>query len=147
MTAPVFVDTNVFVYSFDSRDPFKQRRAEDWLTGLWASGAGRVSFQVLQELYVTLTRKLRPGLPTAEARSVVRALFAWEPLAIDARVVEAAWNLQDAADISWWDALIVAAAQVAGCGRLLTEDLQSGRSYGAVVVVDPFQLSSEVHEP
>jgi predicted nucleic acid-binding protein len=146
MTAPVFVDTNVFVYRFDSRDPFKQRRAEVWLDDLWSSGAGRVSFQVLEELYSTLTRKLRPGLPAAEARSVVRALSAWKPVAVDATVIEAAWSLQDGADLSWWDALIVAAAQLAGCGRLLTEDLQHGQRFGGVEVLDPFQISFEVHE-
>ena len=58
---------------------------------------------------------------------------------IEADVIEAAWLLQDRHSLSWWDALIVSAAQVAGCGYLLSEDLQAGQRFGNVVVVDPFQ--------
>ena len=77
MTAPVFVDTSVHVYCSDLSDAPKQFRAEAWHTFLWRSRSGRVSIQVLPELYVTLTRKLKPGFDPTEARDIVRDLAAW----------------------------------------------------------------------
>jgi len=138
MTGPVFVDTNVLVYARDLAEPVKQARAEAWLKRLWQEGAGRVSWQVLNEFYVTATRKLSPNLSPEEARADVEELAAWDPLPVDGRLVRAAWRLQDAFSLSWWDALIVAAAQVAGCPFLLSEDLAAGQDYGGVEVVNPF---------
>jgi predicted nucleic acid-binding protein len=137
---PVFVDTNVFVYRFDASEPAKQERCESWLRDLWGSGQGRLSVQILQELYVTLTRKVDDPLPTAEARQVVQALFSWDPLLLDRRVLEGAWVLQDRYSLSWWDALVVSASQVSGSGFLLTEDLTHDQDLDGVRVVDPFQV-------
>lgn len=82
MSAPgVFVDTNVLVYARDARDPRKQTAAAEWLAELWASRRGRISAQVLQEYYVTVTAKLDPGLSLEEAREDVIALRSWHPLA------------------------------------------------------------------
>ncbi len=143
MTARVFVDTNVLVYQLDSREPAKQTRAEDWLRHLWASRSGRISLQVLQELYVTVTRKLDPGLDKETAREVVRALWAWEPVALDQRCFETAWDLQDRFRLSWWDALIAAAAKSAECSHLLTEDLQHDQDLDGLRIVNPFRISPQ----
>jgi len=143
MTARVFVDSNVLVYSFDQREPEKLARARMWLDYLWAARTGRVSFQVLQEFYVTANRKLKPGLDAETARRVVRSLWAWQPIATDEQSFVAAWGIQDRFQLSWWDALIVAAARSAGCSVLLTEDLQHGQSLDGVRVVDPFQVLPE----
>jgi predicted nucleic acid-binding protein len=137
---PVFVDTNVFVYRFDSTEPDKQRRAERWLDHLWSEGTGRVSVQVLQELYASLTRKLDHPMEPAEARTIVRSLFAWGPVMVDRRTIEGAWLLQDHHSLSWWDALIVATAQTAGCRHLLTGDLSHGQDLDGVRIVDPFKV-------
>ena len=83
MTAPVFVDTNVLVYRHDSTDPVRQARAEAWYELVWRLRLGRISFQVLQELYATLTRKLVPRFDVQEARVLVRDLTAWQPFAAD----------------------------------------------------------------
>ena len=138
MTGPVFVDTNVFVYRHDDSVPSKQSRAEQWITTLVQSRNGRLSFQVLQELYATLTRKRRLNFDRSEAREIVRLLAAWQPIATDLASLERAWLLQQHYALSWWDALIVAAAQTCECDVLLTEDLQHGQEFGAVRVVDPF---------
>ena len=138
MTAPVFVDTNVIVYRFDTRDPRKQSRAVDWFTLLWNRRSGRVSFQVLQEAYAVLTRKRKPAMATADAQRIVRGLAAWQPVTMDIRILERTWHLQERHLLSWWDALIVAAAQTCGCRVLLTEDLQHGYEFDEVRVVDPF---------
>lgn len=136
---PVFVDTNVLVYGYDTSEPDKQRRCERWLQHLWAEGTGRASVQVLQELYVTLTRKLDAAMEPAEARQVVRSLFAWSPIPVEPATIEGAWRLQESYSLAWWDALIVAAAQSGGCSVLLTEDLSHGQRLDDLRVVDPFR--------
>jgi predicted nucleic acid-binding protein len=139
MTDPVFVDTNVLIYCRDASEAEKQQRALEWMRHLWTTRSGRLSIQVLQEFYAVVTGKLDPGLDPEIARADVRSLLTWKPVRIEADVIEAAWLLQDRHSLSWWDALIVSAAQVAGCGYLLSEDLQAGQRFGNVVVVDPFQ--------
>ena len=143
MTARVFVDSNVLVYSRDASEPPKQKQALIWMTYLWKEKIGRLSFQVLNEFYVTVTQKLRPGLDPQRAREDVRFLLAWNPLPGDARVVEGAWRIQDRYKLSWWDALIVSSAQASHCGYLLTEDLQEKQNFGDVEVIHPFHSTPE----
>lgn len=132
----VFVDTNVLVYRFDTSEPFKHERATLWLDHLWRDRLGRISTQVLHELYATLTRKL--SAPVDEARTIVRALSAWQPQVVDLEVVERAFSLEDRFHLAWWDALIVAAAQGSDATILLTEDLQHGQVLDGLRVVSPF---------
>jgi predicted nucleic acid-binding protein len=141
MAAEVFVDSNVLVYARDASEPEKQEKALAWMERLWSSGAGRLSFLVLQEFYVTATEKLKPGLNIAHARSDVRSLLTWRPIPIDGRVIEGAWSIQDRFRLSWWDALIVSAAQIGGCRYLLSEDFQEGQRFGSLRVVHPFRTS------
>jgi len=143
MTAKVFVDTNVLVYCRDASETGRQEQALAWMSRLWHNRSGRLSFQVLQEFYVTVTVKLRPGLGRELARSDVRALLVWQPVPLEARVVEGAWHLQDRYGLSWWDALIMAAAQIADCGYLLSEDFQEGQKFGSVEVINPFKTSPQ----
>lgn len=143
MSARVFVDTNVLVYCRDASEPEKQAQAAAWMAALWEQQTGSLSFQVLQEYYVTVTAKLSPGLHRDVARQEVRALLAWRPLALDARLLEGAWLLQDRYKLSWWDTLIVAAAQAAGCRYLLSEDFQDGFDWGDLTVVNPFHTGPE----
>jgi predicted nucleic acid-binding protein len=138
MTRPVFVDTNVLVYSRDARDPEKHERTREWMTFLWESKRGRVSRQVLHEYFETVTRKLRPGLPTEEARADVRALFHWLSAVDPEATIESAWFLQDRFSLSFWDALIVGAAQCLGCGFVLSEELPLGQEFEGVRIVSPF---------
>jgi predicted nucleic acid-binding protein len=141
MAGEVFVDTNILVYSRDTSEPGKHRQARAWMAHLWATRRGRLSYQVLQEFYITVTEKLDPGLDRESARREVRTFLSWRPVAIDTRVIEGAWQIQDRHRLSWWDALIVAAAQVARCTYLLTEDLHDGQALGPVRVVNPLRIS------
>jgi predicted nucleic acid-binding protein len=138
MNGLVFVDTNVLVYLRDSTEAEKQRRAAEWMAHLWDTGTGRVSLQVLQEYYVTVTAKLDPGLSQEEAREDILALRFWYPLHPDADLMTEAWTAQDGWGFSFWDALIVAAARRLGCTTLLTEDLQDGQELGDLTVRSPF---------
>ncbi|MGA8763761.1 MAG: PIN domain-containing protein [Candidatus Sulfotelmatobacter sp.] len=139
--SPVFVDTNVFLYAIDEADPRKQHAARQWRAELWKSRRGRVSFQVLGEFYVNAVR-LRPKARD-EARGEVRDLLAWNPVVADAALLERGWKLQDRYQLSYWDALIVAAAKAANCLYLLTEDLQAGQELEGVEVVNPFERRPE----
>src|SRR5512143_157937 len=139
MTAPVFVDTNVFIYALDAGNPGKQQAAMAWREELWKSRRGRVSFQVLQEFYANVSR-LWPEF-RSQARTEIRDLLAWVPAVTDAAILDHAWIIQDRFQLSFWDALIVAAAKSASCRYLLTEDLQTGRALDGLVIVNPFQTN------
>ena len=138
MTAPVFVDTNVLLYARDAGEPRKQPLAAAWLEWLWRQQLGRTSVQVLSEYYVNVTRKLDPGLPEDEAWEDVMALFAWRPAPIDDALMMRGREIEQRHRVSWWDSLVVGAAQLQGCALLLTEDLQDGGVYGGVTVRNPF---------
>ena len=141
MTAAVFVDTNVFVYAYDRRDPLKKATAETLVRELWVEQRGRTSMQVLAEYYVTVTRKLKPAASTDAAWEVIDALLAWEPQATDRRLLNQAREVERRYRLSWWDSMIVAAAQLQNCQLLMTEDLQHGLVCGNLTVRNPFVAS------
>lgn len=136
MTVPVFVDTNVLIYALDEADPDKQHTARMWRAELWKTRLGRISFQVLQEFYAKVTRKWPKA--RQEARAEVRDLLAWQPVVVDDGILERSWKIQDRYQLSFWDALIIAAARAASCRYLLTEDLQADQDMDGIVVVNPF---------
>lgn len=137
MSDLVFVDSNVLIYAIDNANPKKHSAARLWRSELWKSRRGRLSFQVLQEFYANVTRKW----PAArdEAQAEIRTLLAWRPVLVSEETVEDAWRIEDQHYISFWDALIVAAAKAAFCRYLLTEDLQADYNFDGVVVVNPFR--------
>lgn len=144
MSDKFFVDTNLLVYSRDASEPEKQQKAMIWMTHLWHDKSGRLSYQVLQEFYITVTHKLDPGLPKDIARTDVRSLMSWQPLTSSAPILERAWSIQDRYGLSWWDALIVSAAHTAECRYLLSEDLQDKQDLGNVQVINPFFCSPDM---
>ena len=143
MTAPTFVDTNVLVYRRDRSDENKNDKAVEWIEYLWRERLGRLSIQVLQEFYITVTQKLDPKVSKEIARQDVRDLVSWRPVLADAKLLADAWAIQDKHKTSWWDSLVVAAAQSAGCRYLLSEDLQDGHMFDDVRVVNPFLNSPD----
>jgi predicted nucleic acid-binding protein len=142
MTVLVFVDTNVLVYAQDARESVKQPMAANWISQLWITQTGRTSTQVLSEYYVTMTRKLDPGLKPADAWDDVQSLLAWRPQGIDVALLRRARDVEQRYRISWWDSLIVAAAQAQACSILLSEDLQDESEFGDVTVRNPFKHSA-----
>ena len=135
----VFVDTNVLVYARDASEPDKQPQALAWIEHLWRTQSARLSYQVLQEYYAATTRKLKPGLSPEAARADIRDLLAWRPVSVTAELLEAGWLLEDRFGLSCWDAPIVAAARIAGCEHLLTEDLPHESDLDGLRVVNPFR--------
>lgn len=138
MTERLFVDTNVWVYAVDVADPAKQARARS----VTAPGQGSdivVSSQVLSEFYVVTTRKLARPLAEADAAAMVERLRNLPVVPIDADLVSRAIAGSREWRVSFWDALIIRAAESAACSIVLSEDLTEGRTYGAVSVRDPFR--------
>ena len=138
MNDSIFVDTNILIYARDAGQTAKQPVAQSWLRTLWRLRRGRLSFQVLQEYYANVTTKLKPGLPPAQARQDVRNLALWNPINIDADLLETAWGLADRFGFSWWDAQIAAAARRVNCAVLLSEDMHHGLDMDGTLIINPF---------
>ena len=131
-----FVDSNLLLYYVDPLESEKQARAMDWLNHLWMAGAGRLSWQVLHEFYWNAVRKMR--LEPAKAREIVEDLSSWKPVDTSLGLIQQAWHWVDSAQLSYWDALILAAAERSGAQYLLSEDFQPNRRYHDIQVLNPF---------
>jgi predicted nucleic acid-binding protein len=138
MSAKAFVDTNILLYARDTSEPAKQEIAEALLRRLWSERTGCLSVQVLNEYFVNATRKLAFPLTPDEAWEDVDALMAWRPVGMDEALLTEGFRFHRRYGLSWWDALVVAAAERAGCGTLYSEDLSADQRYGSVCVVNPF---------
>lgn len=138
MSDVVFVDTNILVYAHDADAGLKHERAIEKLRELWESGTGRLSVQVLQEFYVNVTRKLTTPVARSTAREVVTAYGAWIREATTVATVIRAIDIAEMAQISYWDALIVASAEQAGAAHLYSEDLNADQTIAGVEIVNPF---------
>ncbi|MDF1521371.1 MAG: PIN domain-containing protein [Trueperaceae bacterium] len=131
-----FADTNVLVYAFDASEPAKRARALELLAAEDVDLV--VSAQVLNEFYWVATRKLNPPLAPDVAHEVVRELSLGRVVPVDADLVDRAIELSRSTGLALWDAGVVVAAQMAGCGVLRSEDLNAGQRFDGVVVRDPF---------
>lgn len=119
----------------------KQRGARVWRERPWKTRQGRASLQVLQEFYANILKKW-PAVKAA-ARQEISVLLAWQPITVDAELLQYAWFLQDRYNFCFWDSLIVAAAKVNLCTILLTEDFQSGQNIERLLVVNPFAVKPD----
>ena len=133
-----FVDTNVLVYAFDKSSSSKKLVAERLMQELMEEDRLRVSTQVLQELFVTLTRKVSRRCSSEEALAVLEDLTAWPIMVIDYAAIRVAVALVDQAKLSFWDALVVVAAARIGAAVLYTEDLNHGQELLGVRITNPF---------
>jgi predicted nucleic acid-binding protein len=134
-----FVDTNVLVYAYDTSAGRKRQEAQKIVAGLWDTGLGVVSTQVLQEFFVTVTRKLPKTMDLGAARDVVSDLLRWDLVVVEGSMILEAIDLQGDHGYSFWDSLIVAAAAKAGCTVLLSEDFASGQNIKGIAIQNPFQ--------
>ena len=141
MSALVFVDTNVHLYTRDARDADKQIRANHWLAWCWTHRTGRISTQVLNEFYNNAITRFCGVVTIEKAREQVRLLRLWQPPHLDTYTVDGAWVMQDRFKLGYWDALIVSSAQQQGCRYLLSEDMQHLQQFDTVQVINPFLLT------
>ena len=136
-----FVDTNVLLYAQDRRDDRRRGIAHAVLDGLWTSGTGVLSTQVLQEFYNAGTRKLK--LEPALARRVVAFYSAWPVVETTVQMIVSASVLHERHSFSFWDAMVVEAALLSGATTLLSEDLQDGRRIGDLTIRNPFRTDQK----
>ncbi len=139
-----FVDTNVIVYAYDLTAGQKRLLGKKVLADLWRSGRGLVSTQILQELYVTLTRKVPRPLEVARAKEIIEDMLTWNLVVNDGDTILQAIALENQEKLSFWDALVVAAAARGGAGILLSEDLPAGRIIAGVRIINPFISSTQI---
>jgi len=139
MNGIAFVDSNVLIYAHDRNAGAKRDRAAAICGQLWTERTGCLSVQVLQEFFVTVTRKLRTPVVRAQAREVVRAYSPWVLNPTTPQTVLRATEIGEAAGIGFWDALILASAEQGGAGILYSEDLNDGQLIAGVRVVNPFK--------
>ena len=138
MSDRVFIDTNILVYAHDAVAGRKYDIAARLVVDSWESQNAIISTQVLQEFYVTLTRKVSPQLTVERARDLIERYRLWEVVINDVDSVLRATRIQEQFQLSFWDALIVDAAQTAECRLLYSEDLNHGQHFESVQVRNPF---------
>ena len=134
-----FLDTNVFVYTFDQGSPVERAKARELVELALTTGMGVVSHQVIQEFLNVATRKFAVPLGAADSLAYLEGVFAalWRvspTVALYARALE----IQEMSNYSFYDSLIVASALISGCSVLYSQDLQHGRRFDSLTVVDPF---------
>lgn len=141
MTGRSFLDTNILVYAVDDAEPAKQKIARELLS---MTSDIVISAQVLNEFYVTVTRKLKPAVAPDTAAKMVQNLARLPCIAVDSQLVRFALEAGQRWQLSHWDSLVIEAARQAGCTRVLTEDLADGANYDGLSIKNPFVTSHGV---
>ena len=136
-----FVDSNILVYAFDPSAEAKHAAARRLLEELWERETGCLSVQILQEFFVTVTRKVPRPLSIDAAADRIRELRVWKVFAPTADDVLVAIALQKKARLSFWDAMVIHAAAESGCDVLWTEDLNDGQILQGVRIRNPFLVT------
>ncbi|MBV6494816.1 MAG: hypothetical protein LDLANPLL_02853 [Turneriella sp.] len=140
----VFVDTNILFYGVNADRSEKSLEAGELLASLWQKiRLPSISMQVLQEFYVTL---IKNKIETSEAQRIVKDYYVWNVIPVSTHLIDDAFQIQRRYLLSFWDSLIVSAAQLAQCAHILTEDLNHGQRYGRVMAINPFHRSLSYHD-
>jgi len=138
---PTFIDTNILVYAYDADAGDKHLIAQKILKECWENESGYLSTQVLQEFYVAVTnaRKLASPVSSRSARNVINAYHEWTVYRPNVEDIIVASELGERYRYSFWDSLVIIAAQNLGVRTLLSEDMQDGQRIGLVTIVNPFK--------
>jgi len=138
-----FVDTNILIYAHDRSAGLKHDLARQLLERLWISGQGVLSTQVLQEVCINLRRKIARPLPVDEIRRLLQDYLSWKIVVNTPESVLQALEIEVRYKISFWDALVLQAAESAGAAVLYSEDLAAGQKYGPIQVINPLRETNE----
>ena len=138
MIEKAFVDTNILVYAHDLDAAVKRKTAQKILSDLWENETGTISIQVLHEFYITVTRKIQKPLSIAIAKGIIENYLTWPLIINDEKTMMRATEIEERYLLSFWDALILAAASQAKAGILLTEDLSHDQEIEGIRIVNPF---------
>ena len=135
--AKIFIDTNILIYSMDQFDPVKRKKSRALLKSLKNDLRGVISTQVIQEFYVAATRKL--GAEPLVVKDIINSLERFETVIIMPEIIKDAIDCGIINRISFWDALIVTAAESANCEKLWSEDLNDGQVIRGVLIENPIK--------
>ena len=138
MNAKIFVDTNILIYAHDMDASFKHAIANTIISKLWEEGTGVISTQVLQEFYVTITRKIPTPLSCTETRGIIESYLAWHIEQIEPTSILIASEIEERHHLSFWDALIITACRQANAEKIFTEDLNHGQRIEGILIENPF---------
>ncbi|HEV2699412.1 MAG TPA: PIN domain-containing protein [Terriglobales bacterium] len=139
MSGKYFVDTNVLIYAHNRSAGEKHRRAAALVQQLWGSNEGILSTQVLQEFCFNIRRKMVKPLSPDDTARILQQYFHWHIVVNTPISVVDAMILESRYQISFWDALILTAAQSSGASIVYSEDFSHGQIYGSVRAINPFQ--------
>jgi predicted nucleic acid-binding protein len=139
MSDKYYVDTNLLMYAHDTSAGAKHERARALVQELWRDRTGVVSTQVLQELSVNLRRKTGRPLDVKATREIIADYLTWQVVVNGGESILEALDLEARYQVSFWDALVLYAAQVSGAKILYSEDLSDGQTYGSVRVTNPLK--------
>ena len=137
-----FLDTSILVYAYDSSAGLKHSLAREFVEECWENENGCLSIQVLQEFYVTVTRKIKSLLEPQTARQIIADLAHWRVHSPEASDILQAIDLRQSHQLAFWDAMVVQSAMCLGCKQLISEELAHGQTFGEVSVVNPFKEES-----
>ena len=138
MSGETFVDTNILVYAHDLDAGEKHDVAKKIVSQLWESRTGMLSTQVMQEFYITVTKKIPQPLDKSIARRIIKNYFSWIVVVNDPEIILQASEIEESYKISFWDALIVSAAHSRNAATVLTEDLNPGQYIEGILIRNPF---------
>lgn len=138
MNGKAFVDSNILVYAHDKFAGEKFAGAKELVSTLWKENRGVLSTQVLQEFCVNARRKSKQPISWEMMREAILDYMQWRMVVNSADSILRAMEVERRYQLSFWDAMIVQAAERAGCEVLYSEDLSHGQEYGGVLVVNPF---------
>ena len=138
MSDKSFVDTNILVYAHDLDAGKKHEIARQLVSEIWEAQSGVISTQVLQEFYVTLTRKIPSPLRRTQVRRLLNNYLAWEVAVNNGPTILQAIEIEENYNISFWDAMILSAAYTKNAAVLITEDLNEGQKIEGITIINPF---------
>ena len=138
MSDNIFFDTNILVYGFDASDPRKHEISSHLIIQAFEQGTGVISAQVLKEFYITVTKKIARTMAPDKAEQVIRDFALWRVVETNVPLILRGIRIHMENRISFWDAMIVAAAKKADCPILYTEDLGHGVIIAGILVHNPF---------
>jgi predicted nucleic acid-binding protein len=134
----IFVDTNIIVYAYDVSAGEKHSRSLEIMKDLWSTGRGIISTQVLQEFFVTVTRKIAKPLSAVVAKEIVKDFFKWKTVIVGEETILDAIDIHLEHKYSFWDSVIIASAIEAGVGELLSEDLSDKTKIKGIFIKNPY---------
>ena len=136
MTSKVFIDTNILIYALDSADKKKQKKAQAAIKECANNNNGTISTQILQEFFVTATKKL--GFDAVTIKTIARTFSRFEIITVSPSIIESAIDCSVINKLSFWDSLMISTAESARCTQLLTEDLTHNQHIQTVTIKNPF---------